>query len=218
MPLRRRRRLSMRSNVILCTYLLAAFCQAQSDPTCDMTALALLEKDIPAIPQALQVLGDCFNYLDSTSFKHTKNDGTSYCTTDPKESPELQLAHMESHLASIEADQGSYCCSVEECAATCPPSSTKNTCNTNDSCKPHAPAFIKTLEVKPRIQNIANRLQAVKPFVDNPGESPCPSGPSSTTTSSTPQGQPTTTQPIEVTGLDGATQLLAQKRFSLKKR
>lgn len=186
---------------------------------CDATALATLEKDVSSISQALQTLSDCFNYLDNTSYTHLKNDGTSYCATDPKQSPELQLAHMESHIASLESSQGTYCCSAEECKDNCPGTgSTSNTCDPD--CKPHAPAFINTLEVKPRIQNIANRLRSIAPYITSSGTPPSctPSKNGSSTSQTTnPSSGQTGQQPIEVTGLDDGTTPAPVKKSYVRK-
>lgn len=162
---------------------------------CDQKNLAALQNEVTDVKQALGLLNNCFDALDASAYTHMNANNVSYCSVDQNSSTGLQLAHLESRLAAVESGAGTYCCTDEECKSRCPSTSAPNTCDPD--CKPHAPAFITSLDEKPRIQNIANRLLSVTPIINLSPTTAC------TPTSAT-KTEKTKTPPLEVTGLNGS--------------
>jgi hypothetical protein len=176
-------------------------------PTCDVATISSLQTAVHDTDAALTALATCFDYLDNQSFNHLAPDNSDYCSDDASQDPALRLANLELRLAALEGNTNTFCCSATECSANCPEATGLMGITCSADCKtPHQQSLLTTLDVVPRIQNVANRILAVKPLVETgscqaddapestPAASPAPSThASSTPVVSTPAAQSTST-------------------------
>lgn len=138
-----------------------------SEPTCNVATLKNLQTSVPEVNQALSTLASCIAYFDNTSFEHIKSDSSDYCLDNPSSDPALRLANIELRLAAFEGNQQTFCCSQAECAANCPNADDLMGITCSADCKtPHKPGLLTTLDPTTRIQNVANRILAIKPLIE----------------------------------------------------
>jgi hypothetical protein len=138
-----------------------------SEPTCNIAVLQRLQSSVSDVNEALSTLASCIAYFDATSFEHIKSDNSDYCLDSPSSDPALRLANIELRLAAFEGTQQTFCCSQAECAANCPNANNLMGITCDADCKtPHKPGLLTTLDPTTRIQNVANRVLALKPLIE----------------------------------------------------
>lgn len=136
------------------------------DATCNTAKLTALQKSVTNVSDALSTISECLAKIDDDRFVHYDYDtGKPYCIDNPKASQDIRLANAEIHLAALEDDAGSFCCSAAECSANCPGTGYTNTCTAD--CKAAKPAaFLTTMDPAKRIQNLAARILASQSDAD----------------------------------------------------